>query len=123
MKRSELKTGMLLEDREGRIGIVMLGTSNGDVVVGDGKRENRMWKSLKSYREHDIVKVYGFSSNMHGADFNTVGRPLLFDRNSIKISLTDEYDAVVDMQNKVVKVGCQTIPFAKVKELYGLTIG
>jgi len=32
-----------------------------------------------------------------------------------------DYDALVDYQDKTVKVGCQTIPFAKVKEVYDLT--
>ncbi len=34
--------------------------------------------------------------------------------------LTDDYEAVVDYSGKIVKVGCQNIPFSKVKELYNL---
>lgn len=32
-----------------------------------------------------------------------------------------EYGAIVDYQREVVQVGCQTIPFSKVKEVYQLT--
>jgi len=38
----------------------------------------------------------------------------------IKLSLTNDYDAVVDKVNKIVNVGCQKIPFSKVEELYKL---
>jgi len=34
------------------------------------------------------------------------------------VELNDEYSAKVDKENKVVKVGCQDIPFSKVVELY-----
>ncbi len=37
-----------------------------------------------------------------------------------KMRLTDDYEAVVDYSGKIVKVGCQNIPFSKVKELYNL---
>lgn len=35
-----------------------------------------------------------------------------------RLKLTDEYTADIDFGKKVVKVGCQTIPFSKVTELY-----
>ena len=35
----------------------------------------------------------------------------------VSIKLSDEYDAIIDNNDKVVKVGCQTIPFEKVKEI------
>ena len=34
------------------------------------------------------------------------------------IQLTDEYEAVIDKSNKIVKVGCQRIPFEKVNGLF-----
>jgi hypothetical protein len=36
----------------------------------------------------------------------------------VKVQLTNDYTAIIDQENKVVKVGCQTIPFEKVVELY-----
>jgi len=35
-----------------------------------------------------------------------------------RIKLTDDYTAILDTENCIVTVGCQTIPFYKVKELY-----
>lgn len=36
------------------------------------------------------------------------------------IELTKEYNAYVNKEKQIVKVGCQEIPFSKVKELYNL---
>lgn len=38
------------------------------------------------------------------------------------IQLTDEYKAEIDKEKKVVKVGCQTIPFDKIKQVYEATL-
>jgi len=35
MKKSELKTGMIVEFKDGRSGMVLLGTHKGDVLSGD----------------------------------------------------------------------------------------
>lgn len=38
----------------------------------------------------------------------------------VTVKLTSEYDAIIHKYDKVIKVGCQTIPFSKVEELYSL---
>jgi len=129
MKKSDLKTGMLVEDSKGQFGLVLIGTSGGDVIVGDGKCETRTWFPLKELNDDlthknsyidSVVKVWGFSNNMHGANFSTEGRFLLWERTS-KLKLNDSYEAEVDLINKVVKVGCQKFSFEKIQELALLT--
>lgn len=47
---------------------------------------------------------------------------ILYNTTVESFKLTDDYTAVLDRENFVVKVGCQEIPFNKVKELYDLII-
>lgn len=67
MKRSELKTGMIIEDSNGQKGMVLLNTANGDIVSGE------TWCPLDSlckdltqinYDGHTINAVYQPDSNM-----------------------------------------------------------
>jgi hypothetical protein len=138
MQKSDLKTGMLLKTRGGRVGLVMLGTSKGDVIVGNGNGgdipdSQQTWCPLKAYKDDltydltypgvtdsDVVKVYEFSNNIDGASFKTESRNLLWERKDNIFQLTRDYDAIVDAENSIVKVGCQSIPFHKVTELYHL---
>lgn len=39
-------------------------------------------------------------------------------RNFKSLQLTEKYDAEIDMDARTVKVGCQTVTFDKLKELY-----
>jgi len=43
--------------------------------------------------------------------------------DKVLIELNPDYTAKVDKNEKVVRVGCQTIPFDKIKELYEATQG
>lgn len=45
---------------------------------------------------------------------------ILFTEVTESIELTNDYTAVLDRKNHIVKVGCQEIPFSKVEELYKL---
>ena len=87
MKKSELKTGMVLETKDGRRGIVMLNTSEGDKVVGeDSTRLDQTWSPLSSWNEdltykaddnREIVKIYDFGpTNCYGASTKQVGKLL-----------------------------------------------
>jgi hypothetical protein len=130
MKKSDLRTGMLVETREGNLSLVMLGITNNrnrDALVGDGNGSGTTWLPLSaleddlSYRgdqSADIMAVYSFSCNRDGARFSKVGREKLWERDEpISFKLTSDYDAKVDFKLSEIKVGCQTIPFSKVKEL------
>lgn len=129
MKKSDLKTGMLVVDTAGAFGIVMKDTEQGDAIVGSWDRNNTepstsaFWTPLDSYDEDlkglygNITKVYGFLNNCDACLPKIKHRKLLWERKEYKLELTTEYTAVVDKENKVVRVGCQTIPFEKVEEL------
>ncbi|GCD11704.1 hypothetical protein [Clostridium tagluense] len=61
MKKSDLKTGMWLELRDGTFGMVLLGTNNGDILSGQA------WFPLASFNENlthieaqskDAIKIY-----------------------------------------------------------------
>lgn len=129
MKKSDLKTGMLVVDTAGAFGIVMKDTEQGDAIVGSWDRNNTepstsaFWNPLDSYDEDlkglygNITKVYGFLNNCDACLPKIKHRKLLWERKEYKLELTTEYTAVVDKENKVVRVGCQTIPFEKVEEL------
>jgi len=56
---------------------------------------------------------------MDATSLSTRDRTLLWKRDRpVELRLTSDYMATVDLQNKVIKVGCQVIPFDKVEELY-----
>jgi hypothetical protein len=133
MEKSELKSGMLVILAKGDRGIVMKDTPNGDVLTTGVLPENEQgvtttWCPLGKYDddltyinddECDIVEVYGYSSNMQATSLSKSNRTLLWKRDEpIELKLTSDYTAAIDLKNKVVKVGCQTITFDKVEELY-----
>jgi hypothetical protein len=70
MKKSELKSGMVVKTRGGELGIILLGTSNGDIIGGCGI-DNAIWKPLDGMKDtlegsegyYDIIEVYNSYSN------------------------------------------------------------
>jgi hypothetical protein len=131
MKKSELKSGMLVILAKGDRAIVMKDTPNGDVlttgVLPNNEEVAATWCPLSKYDddltyindECDIVEVYGYSSNMMATSLSKSNRMLLYKRDEpIKLKLTSDYTAAIDLTNKIVKVGCQIITFDKVEELY-----
>lgn len=133
MKKSDLKTGMLLEFNSGKLGLIMLNTPQGDSLVSDGKGigEKRTWMPLGELSEDlklpiysaeksFVTKIWSYSTNSNAAEFSTHDRTILYDISVKKLKLTEEYDAEINSKEKVIKVGCQTISFAKVKELNDL---
>ena len=132
MKKSELKSGMLVVLAKGDRGIVMKDTPNGDVlttgVLPSNEEVAATWCPLNKFNddltyinddECDIVEVYGYSSNMMATYLSKNNRMLLWKRDEpVFLKLTSDYTAAIDLKNKVVKVGCQIITFDKVEELY-----
>ena len=132
MKKSELKSGMLVILAKGDRAIVMKDTPNGDVlttgVLPNNEEVAATWCPLSKYDddltyinddECDIVEVYGYSSNMEATYLSKTNRMLLYKRDEhIELKLTSDYTAAIDLTNKIVKVGCQIITFDKVEELY-----
>ena len=99
MKKSDLKSGMIIERRNGEKGIVLLNTSNGDIIGGAGGGDNKTWCGLYNYREDltygslehaTVVKVYNAGSNMNFGSFNEYDLKLIWTRPVEPIELTME---------------------------------
>jgi hypothetical protein len=128
MKKSDLRTGMLVKTREGNFALVMLNTEYEDCLVSDGGSNDRTWSMLDNYNEDlqksdyvgDIVEVYSSKfSNKDRGSFSTLHRSLIWKRKeTVQVKLNSEYTAEVDRSSQTVKVGCQTIEFEKIEELY-----
>jgi hypothetical protein len=119
MKKSDLRTGMLVENRKGKRGIVLLETGHyrsEDVIAGNGDDPNTTWSPLNSFKEdltwwsensklHDIVKVYSFSTNMHGINIGLKGRTLLWEREGIQeISTQEAEKRLSELMGKKIKI-------------------
>lgn len=108
--KKDLKTGMLIECANGTLGIIMLGTTNGDVIASDGLRQGRRFGVLKNYDndlcrtnrnfyEKDIIKVYDMDNpinNMDRASFDFTHRKLIWERKEEIIEYTME-----ELENKL----------------------
>ena len=99
MKKSDLKSGMIVEKENGDRGIVLLNTSNGDIIGGAGGGNDKTWCGLYNYREDltyggvdaaTIMKVYDACSNMNFGSFNEYDLKLIWTRPVEPIELTME---------------------------------
>jgi hypothetical protein len=83
MRKNDLKTGMVIETRDGCRGIVLLGTKDGDVIGGCGENwEEGYWKPMSDLREDlkgsvegdsDIMKIYVPNSNRNYGSLKEMG--------------------------------------------------
>lgn len=122
MKKSDLKTGMLVELRNGERALVME-----DMLVGNGT-EIAYWGPMENFNkdltngcnsENDIVTVYSASTNRWGASFGLEQRSVLWTRPTTKtVKLNEKYTAVIDVEKGTVEVGCQTFAKERIVELY-----
>lgn len=91
--KSELKTGMTVENRSGEFGKVLIGTSKGDIIGGTDEGLYETWCSFNDlsddliYRDghayNDIVRVYDFDYNSLAASTKRIGQ-LLWERKEEK---------------------------------------
>lgn len=106
MKRSELKSGMLIKRMDGKLGVVMLNTPQGDSIVCGMTDDTSIetWfpmdclaEDLSKHREdcYDISEVWGYSSNSEAFRLITQGRNLLWkhDFGNTVFALSDEITA------------------------------
>ena len=95
MRKSDLRSGMIVEKRKGGRGIVFLGTSYGNIIGGLGgvyNGEGTTWMPLDSLNEDltypsapesDIVKIYQPTCNMHYGTLNLAQCNLIWERKDI----------------------------------------
>jgi hypothetical protein len=101
MKKSDLKSGMIIERRNGDKGMVLLNTSKGDIIGGGGGSGYKTWGGLDNYNDdltynscgihgYDIVKIYDADCNMGFGSFGTDYLNLIWTRPVEPIELTME---------------------------------
>lgn len=120
MKKSDLKTGMIIKTRDGRRGIVLLNTPEGDVIGSDGRiSRNRTFQPLYAFNEDlqrndddsvelgnsdfDIVKVWGYSTNREAVSFE-VDRELLWDESAITLTKEEAEEKLSILMDNTVKI-------------------
>ena len=117
MKKKDLKTGMIVETRSGKLGMVLLDTAEGD-IIGGGTHiadDTRTWMPLNSLNDDltyplrddaDIVKVYRPTLNNRYGSFD-VNKTLLVWQREETIELSFEEIAkrlgVDPQQLKIIK--------------------
>lgn len=90
--KKDLRTGMLVENRKGQTGLVMLNTESVDAIVSNSFGNGRMRGDLSKWDDllrvtsdpnQDIVKVFGLNhpvNNRDRASFSLDRRKLLWER-------------------------------------------
>jgi len=132
MKKSDLKSGMLIKTGAGSWGIVMLGTPQGDSIVcgRDAEGVEYTWFPMK-YLSDDLTEaieetsyrvdeIYSYSSNRDACSSSISDRNLLWSRSQKHLYLNPEYTAELKESERKIKIGCQTMTYEKLKELYDL---
>lgn len=88
MKKSDLRTGMWIEKRDGNKAIILLNTKNGNIYSGENT-----WGEISNYNEdlknsfsatHDILKVYQPTSNYAYWNFDKDKLKLIWERETFK---------------------------------------
>jgi len=95
MKKSDLRSGMVVVTRDGRKGIVLLGTANGNVIGGIGLGHSvSTWMPFDRLTEDleaaDITAVYVADSNMQYGSTDLDKLRLLWQRPADPVELTIE---------------------------------
>lgn len=91
MKKSDLKSGMMVVNRIGDTGIVLRDFKDDkrDIIAADGKYSTRYWGPLdrfhedlthKTFKSSDIIKVYDFKDSVCGVSLNPSIRKLIWER-------------------------------------------
>jgi hypothetical protein len=127
MKKSELKSGMLITLRNGKKGIILLNTPQGDVVASNGDEDDNTWCPLDSFSDdlkhfgtsddnsHDIVQVWSYPNNQNGVSFTPEDRTIIWKRETGIIRLNENYIATFTKTD--ITVGYETFSVEVLKEL------
>ena len=102
MKKSDLRSGMVVVNREGAKGIVLLGTEKGNIIGGFGSLSGQaFWMPFDcitddlcyanaGFSRSDIVAVYTANSNQQFGSMDLDKLRLLWQRPADPIELTIE---------------------------------
>lgn len=82
MRKEDLRSGMIVQTKQGDLGIVLLNTTNGDIIGGGTNtilNTGRTWKPLDNLNddltsptnENDIIKIYNGGGNCYFGTFDT----------------------------------------------------
>jgi hypothetical protein len=125
MKKSELKSGMLITLRNGKKGIILLNTPQGDVVASNGDEDDNTWCSLDSFSDdltsyagndnYDIVEIWSYPNNMNGVNFTPEDRSIIWKRKTGTLRLNENYTATFTKTD--ITVGYETFSVSVLKEL------
>lgn len=95
MKKEDLRSGMVVVTREGNKGIVLLGTTNGNIIGGCGDGYYGSWKpydaiaddltSCHGGSEYDIVKIYDANGNKNFGTIDLDKLQLIWERPESKV--------------------------------------
>jgi hypothetical protein len=121
MKKSDLRSGMIVEDRRGQRGIVLLNAERHGDIVGGGMAKDkiseteRTWSPLRSWdenlryvgpcgkdRSRDIVKIWSPNSNKHAGSFDLYASESIWERprgmthKQIEEALGREFEYIAD---------------------------
>jgi hypothetical protein len=113
MKKSDLKTGMWVELRNGRKGMVLLNTNDGDIVsstetwfpISDHWKEDFSSSISRNY-DTEIVKIYQPRNNMGYFNHKVAEMTLVWERElePIEMTLEEACKKLRDTMGKPVKI-------------------
>lgn len=84
MKKSDLKTGMLVESSQGELGIVLIREDEA-IIAGNGDRNKSFWIPIKCLKDDlsEIKNIYSINeANASACEFSKNNRELLWSRPS-----------------------------------------
>jgi hypothetical protein len=99
MKKEDLRSGMIVQTRQGGFGMILLNTTNGDIIGGGTHTFNhneRLWKPLENLSDdltsreygNDIVKIYNANANYIFGTFDTKLLTCIWERPVTPIEMT-----------------------------------
>ena len=118
MKKSDLKTGMVIKDRDGKVGIVLLGTTNGDIIGGnqekvEGVHGGTCWKPLSVFDEDlkysgdfksDVMEIYNAVSNVSFGTININKLSQIWKRSEFVELTMDEIASKFNIDVNLLKI-------------------
>jgi len=110
MKKSDLKSGMVVEIRNGSLGLVLLNSSKGDIIGGCG-RDDTIYNTFEGYTEdltdvegdfeYDIMRVYNSTGNFILGTIDILSLNLIWRRKEPQLIKDSEVDELIEEIGKI----------------------